>query len=401
MVRPRWSGLSLLISPIFWWAINVVLLPTRAQEGQDQVTNEETSGLAGRREHPRNDAARLIVHVGPHKTGTTSVQHVLFRNKYLIFDKLHVRVGASQRPQEGTFVAATIENRTHPETRKDYINKYVDENRVNFVLRKIRGWLDAGETVVISSETFDQVSTETLVTVAGWCNSTTFVHAHRAIVDEMHSIWSQIGKSRSNPRSFEDFLVRETDGINFLDYMDRLEEVQQRFDPGVVEIRGTAYEGAHMIEFVLCDVALSHLESSQRAACKAFVQDFEVLHSNRSPSGAAIDVVRLSRNAALVLGCEAPTINALSPEVAEVAKKLPLVSFTGDCTSHLDYLQAAYDRAFFARTGIAPPERAPCLNHMDFVNESALTSQHWSLIQGLLVECSKDPPTKAERSKQQ
>ena len=271
---------------------------------------------------------------------------------------------------------------------------------MNFDVREIRGWLDAGETVVISSEEFDRVSTETLVTVAGWCNSTTFVHAHRAIVDEMRSIWSQMEKKKSNPRSFEAFLVKEKDEIDILDYTDRLEEVRQRFGPGVIEIRGTDYEGAHMIEFVLCDVALNHRGSSQRAACKAFVQDFEVLHSNRSPSGAAIDVVRLTRNAALILGCEAPTFNAHSPKVAEVAEKLPLVGTRGNCSSYFDDLQAAYDRAFFARTGIAPPEQAPCLNHTSFVDESALTSQHWSLIQNLLVKCPEHPPPRAPNSKQ-
>lgn len=342
-------------------------------------------------------AGHLVVHMGPHKTGTSTLQNFLITEQKFISETLRVHVGAEGGAKHGAIIANTMEKQAN--SAGEFNPQYVNPLECERLLEQIRGWLLAGGTVVLSAERFDSVSVEVLLRLAGLgASETTFVHVHRATANWLRSGWMQGVKNSRNPTSFLQYLVQplslEYQGSLF----DRLDEAQRRSGERV-NVVGIAYEGTNMVSFVLCEAAL-RLAGDSLSECRAQLASRPQVNmlKNISPPPANVDVVRLARHAAVLLKCNLPIVTASSKLVFEVAEQLPLTCSdtrraseagtpTPKCAeTALVEFQRASDRSWYERTGVTPPEVDVC-PEVCLVDETRLTDAHWKTIRELLQGC--------------
>ena len=161
---------------------------------------------------------RLIVHVGPHKTATSSTQYFLNRLSDHVFKKYGIRVAASDEPSSkaAAFVPNTLQHRAAPSSPPP--NKmFVNDSRCDRILAEVRGWLARGENVILSAESFANFANRQRVWAllsAAVRNTTaiTAVFAHRYPLAWARSMWEERNKGSFNPQSFINFLLSEPTG---------------------------------------------------------------------------------------------------------------------------------------------------------------------------------------------
>ena len=373
---------------VLWW------LCIAAADG-----SMESSSIASSRKKVKS-RGHLVVHVGPHKTGTSTLQAFLSSEHEWIHSTFKVRVGARGK-KRGSNLATTLGGNKK--------NTSYNETETRQTIDEIRLWLAAGETVMISSEGFDNMHNYgALDAVANLSASTTFVHVHRAEVDWIRSCWEQGHKQSSNPGPFL-AMLSNTPSFLPLGYtlVSNLKAVQDRqglkgrvIDIIGVSMEGLSQNGTSTASFFICEATL-RLEGAKRVACRNTIDARLSFYRNKniSPPPAAIDTVRLARHAAHILGCPVPTFTSSSEEVVKVAMQLPMTCPGNDdgaasatesgnqegCNSALSMLQGAFDREWFGRLGIPPPPTQPCVKPLCSVDEPRLGPKHWNLIRSLLV----------------
>ena len=161
---------------------------------------------------------RLIVHVGPHKTATSSTQYFLNSLSDHVFKKDGIRVAASDEPSSkaAASVLNTLLHRAAPSSPQPN-KRYVNDAQCDRILAEVRGWLARGENVILSAEGFTNVANHQRVWAllsAAVRNSTaiTAVFAHRYPLAWARSWWEQRNVGSFNPQSFMDFLLSEPTG---------------------------------------------------------------------------------------------------------------------------------------------------------------------------------------------
>ena len=77
---------------------------------------------------------RLVVHVGPHKTASTSMQSFLVKEHKWLSDTFDIHVGANHMAKEGAFLATTLMKRHN----NAHNPRYVNEKMANKIVTDIQ-----------------------------------------------------------------------------------------------------------------------------------------------------------------------------------------------------------------------------------------------------------------------
>ena len=261
-------------------------------------------------------SGRLIVHVGPHKTATSSTQYFLNRLSDHVFKKYGIRVAASDEPSSkaAAFVPNTLQHRAAPSSPPP--NKmFVNDSRCDRILTEVRGWLARGENVILSAESFANFANRQRVWAllsAAVRNTTaiTAVFAHRYPLAWARSMWEERNKGSFNPQSFINFLLSEPTGEVSPVLAMRLASVV-----GPANVASFSYDllrerGSNPAVFLVCNATLA-LASAAWTTCDADLRArcADLPSKNVSPPPEALDTVRIARLAWL-LACRS---NGSSP----------------------------------------------------------------------------------------
>lgn len=351
---------------------------------------------------------RLVVHVGPHKTASTYMQHFLVEERLWLSDNFNIHVAAGRSPKEGAILGNTLLKRRDGPYQKSLVNESVATETVSDIQKA----LDANGTVIVSAEVFEHATQEVLQDLIDLVSAarTTFVHVHRDVVDRWRSYWEQLEKSSSNPSTFFEYLTRPVVGDRFsslpsaVELVDTLAAVEAANPRGEVGVVVLEMEDQHAP--LICQAAL-RLTGTALAACRTrvaaqlsrFDKDYtppgrrKLKAENASPPPTAIDTVRLARHLAMITGCKAPTLKATSNSVQAVAERLPStcdgILNKSSSDTPLGELAAALDRTWLARAGSNAPLVRAAKPMLCFVDERKLELPHWSAIKTLLLGCPR------------
>lgn len=346
-------------------------------------------------------AGHLVVHIGPHKTGTTTFQSFLANNADWIglAPQLggHLAVPRSMKHAKSiaTF-AHTLETIITP-WKKSTKAKYIDHKLYENIRADTERGLAAGKTVILSAEYFDEASVELLKAISSVVKArkTTFVIVHRELIDWMRSLWAQQNKRSTSPTSLQKFLQTP---YSISKIAERMLSIG-----GTTTVIGAFFEYLHEHEglaaFILCNVSQSPSPPDDHAwhRCKDAVHDRENAQGhgsveNVSPSAAIIETVRLAAHAATSLGRH-PTLTADrdATRVGLVFDQLPQKCIALS-TDKLHAAAVADARSFFEITRAHPPagwpKKTTCI-----INETALEKKHW----GILANLSGTEPPKQKK----
>ncbi|CAE7734476.1 unnamed protein product [Symbiodinium sp. CCMP2592] len=244
---------------------------------------------------------RLIVHVGPHKTGTTALQEFLMNNRGWLRKKWGVAVGYTGGPKNAAYsMAIPLHNHVANSSR---LNFSALPATIREAFEFLESAVNSSEVVVLSSEAFSTFTNETwglfrsqLVTKS--CLSA--VVLHRDAPRWIAAVWSQKNKRTSNPTAlpseFAKLGNRTPDAHGDSDpQMQLLNTLKESFP----HVAAASYDylsevNCSVAAFLVCNVSLG-LTGREWARCRDLANDRSTTRSNKSPPHAAIDVVRLAR----------------------------------------------------------------------------------------------------------
>ena len=361
---------------------------------------------------------RLVLHVGPHKTGTTSTQAFLIEHSEWLHDTFGVhiaaghrlsRVGAIMRQKLGAFVPNTLIARQDARSHDSGLSsesaanvRLVSEKHYIAVTSEIARWCGENATVLMSSEDFSGLRGSAWFSLTQLCSEITFVMAHRDEAAWARSTWS-FHENMNKPRSFGAFLVDEAprrwaQGTELLDELERVAS-------GASNVVGVSFEllvqeNSSMPSFLVCNATL-RLTGQPYSDCRTAFSAFKVLNENPSLKNQEIllEVHRLARAAWLLQPpCSAVRSSKAQEELprideqlaASVGAALPKscakLSTSRQSTSLLTAMARSSGAEWYRRTGARQPEDAPS-KAICVVDESAMTREHWKMITGLLPGC--------------
>ena len=363
------------------------------------------SGLDGSLEGPATWPARLpvlVIHAGPHKTGTTSLQYFLAQHGGWLSSQVGVFAavpwvdgGAGRGPfpaarrdrgpsqafaKWNAHLANTEIKRWNggdqqpgnPNFQGDESVKVASDTRAALRLWA-SGSVPGVEAAVISAEDFSLLGSDGWEALAreftrDWDVRVVVVHRHP--VDRLQSVWFQSQRTSSDPVDFLAFL-----GMRRVDPDPR----DPAFDVGLVDrvesaglkVHGVSYErakacggAAGVASFVVCNASLG-LEGGAWTKCDAAIQekvadDGKV--KNVSPPETSIPLVLRLREVwerERMLGrrrCKDTfDITAANPKIDALAAAMPT-----QCVD-VDKLYAEADQAFFDRArALEPPSGDEC-----------------------------------------
>lgn len=377
------------------WALIAQLLlgPSLALRLNSQFNDAESATKSTEGKHPFS--SRLIVHVGPHKTGTTSFQNLVTQNKQLLLNKFGISAMASDNPKSGAIFANTLEKMVGNE----YDETHVNEAEFQQQLHRMRDVLStSGSTALLSAERFDSMK------VDGWRYFKSMVEAdmsfvifHRDAFSWVRSMWSEDNKGRTDPQSFQNYSSKFR-GEGFgpvhsdMSVLRELEQIYPKSSIHTASLDLLKEEGESVASFVVCNVSAGLIDSSW-TECNAAIRAIPVLSDrvNISPPPIAIDVVRVARSMyeqkkQKIGECKHPfTLTAAFLE----ASLFEFSELPQYCIRSSSYQEGYFDRmndAWYARTGTRRP-RAPPDNTFCLLDEDRLTQEQRQFIEKLLPTC--------------
>ena len=347
---------------------------------------------------------KFVVHVGPHKTGTTSLQSFLVKEADWLMKEFQVFVAASGNGKDGAKIPHTIFHQLGVVLASKHL---VNTSFLADTLKRMNAVMGTAH-VVLSAEGFSKMNKtewnyfKTFFGDHAECLS--ILVAHRRESDRLFSHWNQLNKDKSNPESFTQFALRvlqfdpsghiKSSQLELLDILTSIVGGRGR-------VYGVSYEflretNTSMAAFLICNVTLGLSDAQERqdadgkedrgwTSCNAAVEQRSKTKQwlNVSPPMTAIDVVRLAHF--LYLGASTkPLCNTtfalkhVSAGVVRVADKMPVSCGT---------LNGAFKFArgeWFSRTQAQhpfSPTKPTCV-----VNEASLTKEHWAMIDALLPQ---------------
>ena len=149
----------------------------------------------------------LVVHVGPHKTGTTSFQTFLWKHAQWLQKEHGIFVAANKSQKEAAYIASTI-SKQYGGT---YNPKYANSTRMAELFQVIDS-MPRNSPVILSSEEFCRWKTaewnffKSQPAIQKRCLS--MVVTHRRVRSFQASIWNQRNK-KTMPEPFLITLLRE------------------------------------------------------------------------------------------------------------------------------------------------------------------------------------------------
>ncbi|CAE7634042.1 unnamed protein product [Symbiodinium sp. CCMP2592] len=411
-VRPRVMALSvLLVLCVLAPLAQLVSIATRRYGVEKQERRAKgghhLSASQGSTAAPCR-GTRLVVHVGPQKTGTTAIQDFLDQNADWLRTQ-GLTVGFHGFPHANCMhhCQATALY-LHCKRQVDMASQGVVVKEQNDTFSFLQSKLSSSKLVVLSSEAFTKFDNGTWRCFKSQVGADTCLSAvvfHRNAADWVASQWSQASTYDSTPVRFSTYLAKsardpadahgDVDGqlklLNKLAVFDRVVPVSYDY------LKEVNCSGA---AFLICNASLG-LVGTEWLQCKRSV-DIRQTFPNKSPPRAAIDVVRLARDFYEIKQamqrnsspCNPWPITKMSkflfyhpetvpisrnPAIVEAAKHVPV-----KC-ARLDALFHHETGRWFSRTGAKRPgsrSRPICT-----ADVAAFEAKHWRLIGKIAPHC--------------
>jgi len=350
---------------------------------------------------------RLIIHVGPHKTGTTSFQTFLVEKAAWLESEYGVSVGFSKAKAGSYEIAQLIQAEFGERTEGcSHISMEKRPAKLAKALKDVNSILERSKVTILSSEDFSCFREKhwkylfSRLNVDAGCLSA--VVAHREASAWLTSWWLEMSKQTSEPLSWMSWVSefagkREPDAHGDTDPQLQLLNVLE--DAFAKAVEAVSYDylremNVSMAAYVVCNVTL-HKSGPSWKTCKNKINRKASVSHNESPPRAAVDVVDLARElyqakqALEATECDIPwskytktaPVNLVpsAQAVINVAELLPQIceSFDGLFVSETD--------DWFARTGAQRPSLQP--KPQCTVDLSKLKAPHWRVIDKLLPDC--------------
>lgn len=339
----------------------------------------------------------LVIHVGLHKTSTTSTQAFLTSHSKALDSDYGIKVAASETAKSGARIANTLAEKHG----MYYSPKYLEDS-----VKKIRAWLSNNLTVLLSSESFDRMSYpvfEDFLSRVGADNSTAVVSL-REPTSWLRSYW-HLSMSHHNYQSFQAWLLEERPE-NLASPYTTVQNARRAFDRvDVVSFDYLRYLGNTVASYLVCNVSLGLSGHEDWRRCVERI-DEKVPHSNPSSQPIFNDLVRYANTAKKVLGCSSSKLLDVNVESSEFKSFLHNVPTT--CSTSRDHL---FDEEFFSSSSnsyfshmfqqswnswLNRDLHALSQNHslgytpkpICIVDDAKLTSSHWADIVRLYLPSS-------------
>lgn len=350
---------------------------------------------------------RLIIHVGPHKTGTTSLQTFLVEKAAWLESEYGVSVGFSKAKQGSYEIAQLIQANFGERTEGcSHISMEKRPEKLAHALKDVNSILEQSKVTILSSEDFSCFREKhwkylfSHLNVDAGCLSA--VVAHREASAWLTSWWLEMSKQTSEPVSWMSWVSefagkREPDAHGDSDPQLQLLNVLE--DAFAKAVEAVSYDylqevNCSMAAYIVCNVTL-HKSGPAWKTCKNKVNRKASVSRNKSPPRAAVDVVDLARElyqakqALEATECDVPwakytktaAVNLVpsAKAVINVAELLPQI-----CES-FDALFVSETDDWFARTGAQRPSSQP--KPQCSVDLKKLKAPHWRVIDKLLPAC--------------
>ncbi|CAK9087767.1 Uncharacterized protein SCF082_LOCUS41482 [Durusdinium trenchii] len=336
----------------------------------------------------------LVIHVGPHKTGTTSFQLFLHEHAEWLRREYGIFVAANETPKAGAYIPCTIKQQ---HGRKHNV-KFANLTRMQELLESI-GSMPENSPVILSSEEFS-----TLLE-AEWNDfkSQSAVHfqrclkiilVHRQGSDLRLSIWNeknketispkwnQSNKPKHSPDPFVISLLSNSQEYDFQqEYLDILKSVFDSIDFVSYDYLNQA--NYSLATFAVCNATL-HFTGSQWKSCKESIEVRRPPTKNPSELPTSFDVVRLAYG--LYTKLKAFNRTCMQSEFGLRAyQNLDVVRMAEQMPIKCGVLSGAFkqsDLLWYSQTGAMQPTRTN--REICFVDEASLELKHWALLSTLL-----------------
>ncbi|CAK8986581.1 Uncharacterized protein SCF082_LOCUS615 [Durusdinium trenchii] len=326
----------------------------------------------------------LVVHVGPHKTGTTSFQKFLCDHAQWLQKEHGIFVAANKTRKEAAYIASTISKQYG----RPYNPKYANSTRMAELFQVIDS-MPKNSPVILSSEEFSRWKTaewnyfKSQPAIQKRCLS--MVVTHRQVWSFQASVWNQHNKlnKQAMPQPFLITVLKDKN--HFTDFQLKLLDV---LDSASDSVDVVSYEYLHernysLASFVVCN-ATRRLEGTEWESCKMGVDLHVPLVINPSEPPTAFDVVRLAyglytKQKALNSTCRLSQFTLATyhnSAVSRVAEQMP---------TQCENLPDEYvDELYYNRTGVLRPSGNA--STICFVDEGSLKLKHWKLLSTLLPQ---------------
>ena len=349
-------------------------------------------------------SGRLVVHVGAHKTGTSTIQAFMKYHRQWIedtFPPLYVPRGKWK-------------HRVPPQV------NFSDTDSIDTNMTKA---LMSNATVLLSNEGFVLKNGSDLRALvkrfAPLCLEMVAVFIHRPMLEWLQSSWSDnvlYSQRHGLGEPFSGFLLRE-DGPLAVRYLIGSGTLSPALRPRVlagydmyVEIFGEAHVRVASLarlredkqspaSYLICSVSLQ-LQGKGLRLCEGILAEkmaATMPDANVSPPPGVLDVIRLARlvqhadcgqnttMGRLVLKLalfSKANVTALQRTAMEIAAAMPMVC-DDERLSALGAMARAFDAAFYERSGILRPRQQLPMPAICHVDETELTSQHFEQLRSV------------------
>ncbi|OLQ02807.1 hypothetical protein AK812_SmicGene14303 [Symbiodinium microadriaticum] len=354
---------------------------------------------------------KLIIHVGPQKTGTTAIQEFLVKTSGWLQEQWGVSVGFHGSGK------AVVEYIVHPlmyfcNGKRTRWNLRLSEEKVKQKLKDGLGFLqsklNSSQLVVLSSEDFQKFDNKSWQCFrseirADTCQ--TAVVLHRSSATWIAARWSQGSKYDSSPKSFSSYVASKMESADAhgdsdkqLQQLNRLRPFDRVIPVSYDYLKEVNCSGA---AFLICNASLG-LTGKNWLQCRNSVNGRSSKLRNKSPPHAAIDVVRLARHfyemkqamRKNVSRCKPWPIGKWSdgylfrhpdmmtstnPAVIQVAKQIPV-----KC-ENFDGLFRSETQKWFSRTGAKRPRYGS--KDICTADVASFEAKHWRLIGKIAPDC--------------
>ncbi|CAE7714750.1 unnamed protein product [Symbiodinium sp. CCMP2592] len=362
------------------------------------------SALAGACTGPK-----LVVHVGPQKTGTTAIQKFLIQNAGWLRDEFGLSLGfRGFAKATARFIVEPLLytcNRGGGEQRD-----IVKEARLKDGLSYVYSQLNSSQLVVLSSEDFAFFDVKTwrcFMSLFGASTCMSAVVFHRDAASWYAAVWAEQSKVRSIPLKFPAHLASSLHSFHVDAHGDADEHLRLLNNLSMFQtVHAASYEFLKEAKcsgaaFLVCNASLG-FRGSRWKQCKDSVNGRQKLW-NESPPFAAIDVVRLARdfheikqamgkntslctawndekfNRSVVAAHPDKLLTSVNPAIIQAAKNIP-----AKC-ARLDALFHSENEKWFSRTGAEKPTSVS--RDICTADVAAFGPRHWQTIRKISPHC--------------
>ena len=334
---------------------------------------------------------KLVLHVGLHKTGTTSLQVWMGTHRKWLAARLGVLAAREAAHCVAWKFKMGVPVASRPGRVQTLCSRYSVEEAFDFLSAAMA---NLRAHVIISSEVFSSLEPDEWKLFLGYLHNKT-VNLPCFVVSPLvllrvpsswsHSQWITQNKKLTNPKPSADWLAGEAPEAE-LHRLRTLVDVFGRSAVNVVSYESLVGANHTLQSFLICNATLGKVGESW-SECQSLVDSKEMLRLNISPAPEALDVVRLARHMFNIYSV-APesscnfTLNSLNSQVGPVAAQMPRRCNT------LHERFAKLEDALYNLSGLARPQHE---HQWCGVSETQLQPEHWKLIRGLLPKCLKAP----------